>query len=328
MSLQVPATEVVQMLMQDDVPTAELCIDADRARRSANWDQAIELCYQGMSLCSEASLESEYCRAVVQVHLGAVYHSMGADDEAEQWYNAGADLFHVLDYCYSSWNEAAASYGLGLIAQSRPEFESARALYLQSLRLFSQASKCQTLKGDDKKVLERHIRRVEERIKQIRILACGETSAGLPKGTVSLSIEGIIVGRTLQLDGQIYQIRKTVDTETDAVFRPRLSDRYHAVKVDGFSMIEAGINHKDYVIVREQPRVETGEIAVVLVDGPSIDVLSTVKRFYRQGDCIRLKAANSQFKPQEQVFRVSDPTIRILGKVMAVATPCSDHGQR
>ena len=65
-----------------------------------------------------------------------------------------------------------------------------------------------------------------------------------------------------------------------------------ALVVTGDSMIEDGIHDGDYLFVREKKSAREGEIAVVLVDGEA-----TVKRFYREGDVIRLQPANASMEP-------------------------------
>jgi len=65
-----------------------------------------------------------------------------------------------------------------------------------------------------------------------------------------------------------------------------------ALRVSGESMIEDGILPGDYIFVRKQLTVRDGEIAVVMVDGEC-----TVKRFFREGDRIRLQPANSTMEP-------------------------------
>jgi repressor LexA len=65
-----------------------------------------------------------------------------------------------------------------------------------------------------------------------------------------------------------------------------------ALRVSGESMIEDGILPGDYIFVRKQLTVRDGEIAVVMVDGDC-----TVKRFFREGDRIRLQPANSAMDP-------------------------------
>lgn len=65
-----------------------------------------------------------------------------------------------------------------------------------------------------------------------------------------------------------------------------------ALVVTGDSMIEDGIHDGDYLFVREKGTARNGEIAVVMVEGEA-----TVKRFYREGDSIRLQPANSEMEP-------------------------------
>jgi repressor LexA len=65
-----------------------------------------------------------------------------------------------------------------------------------------------------------------------------------------------------------------------------------ALIVTGDSMIEDGIHDGDYLFVRERNTARDGEIAVVMVDGEA-----TVKRFYKEGDRLRLQPANSSMEP-------------------------------
>ena len=65
-----------------------------------------------------------------------------------------------------------------------------------------------------------------------------------------------------------------------------------ALVVHGDSMIEDGILDGDYLFVRQQSQVRDGDIAVVFVDEEA-----TVKRFFREGNRIRLQPANSSMDP-------------------------------
>lgn len=90
----------------------------------------------------------------------------------------------------------------------------------------------------------------------------------------------------------------------------KIKKNTYLIKARGDSMIEAGINNNDLVIISPQPTVDNGEIALVKVDG---DV--TIKKFYRHDYGIKLKPANSSMKD----IVVSDlAKIRILGKVIGV----------
>ena len=77
--------------------------------------------------------------------------------------------------------------------------------------------------------------------------------------------------------------------------------------VHGESMIEAGINDGDYVVVKEQHVARNGEIIVALIDDGA-----TVKRFYKEKDHIRLQPENSSMEP------IITRNCAIVGKVVAV----------
>ena len=79
------------------------------------------------------------------------------------------------------------------------------------------------------------------------------------------------------------------------------------LSVRGESMIEAGINDGDYVVVKEQPVANNGDIVVAILDDGA-----TVKRFFRESDCIRLQPENSTMQP------IITKDCAIAGKVVAV----------
>ena len=76
---------------------------------------------------------------------------------------------------------------------------------------------------------------------------------------------------------------------------------HYALEVKGDSMIEAGINDGDVVVIRETRTATNGDIVVALVE----DNEATLKRFFHRGDVIALEAANPAYEtrvlPQEKV---------------------------
>ncbi len=89
----------------------------------------------------------------------------------------------------------------------------------------------------------------------------------------------------------------------------------YALKVKGRSMIEDLIDDGDLVVVRPQESADNGEIVVALLtDGPTPEGRATLKRLYRERDCIRLQPANSTMEP----IRVDPSEVRVQGKVVAV----------
>lgn len=70
--------------------------------------------------------------------------------------------------------------------------------------------------------------------------------------------------------------------------------QHYALEVRGDSMIDAGINDGDIVVIREQATANNGDIVVALVD----DSEATLKRYRRKGSMIALEAANPAYEPR------------------------------
>ena len=76
---------------------------------------------------------------------------------------------------------------------------------------------------------------------------------------------------------------------------------HYALEVKGDSMIDAGINDGDVVVIRETKTAIIGDIVVALVE----DQEATLKRFFHRGEALALEAANPAYEtrilPQEKV---------------------------
>ncbi|MDP9442198.1 MAG: transcriptional repressor LexA [Actinomycetota bacterium] len=82
------------------------------------------------------------------------------------------------------------------------------------------------------------------------------------------------------------------------------------LRVRGDSMIDAGILNGDYVVVRQQPEAEKGDIIVAGIPGEE----ATVKTYQRKDNKVILQPANERLSPME--FDPADVTI--FGKVVTV----------
>ena len=80
-----------------------------------------------------------------------------------------------------------------------------------------------------------------------------------------------------------------------------------ALRIQGESMINAGILNDDIVIVNRTPVAENGEIVVALVEDSA-----TVKRFYKENGHYRLQPENDDYEPI-----IVDEVI-LLGKVISL----------
>lgn len=91
-----------------------------------------------------------------------------------------------------------------------------------------------------------------------------------------------------------------------------LSGRGHhyALEVKGDSMIEAGINDGDIVVIREQTTADNGDIVVALVEEQE----ATLKRFRRKGSMIALEAANPAY--ETRVF--PDTAVKVQGRLVGL----------
>lgn len=68
--------------------------------------------------------------------------------------------------------------------------------------------------------------------------------------------------------------------------------KHYALEVKGESMIDAGINDGDIVVIRETSQANNSDIVVAMVEGYE----TTLKRYMRTGDMVALEAANPAFE--------------------------------
>jgi repressor LexA len=86
--------------------------------------------------------------------------------------------------------------------------------------------------------------------------------------------------------------------------------KHYALEVKGESMIDAGINSGDVVIIRETSVAENGDIVVAQVEGYE----ATLKRFRKSGDMVMLEAANPAFETR----LLRDDQVEVQGKLVGL----------
>lgn len=85
---------------------------------------------------------------------------------------------------------------------------------------------------------------------------------------------------------------------------------HYALEVEGDSMIKAGINDGDTVIIRKSDRANNGDIVVALVDGEEV----TLKRYRRAGNKVILEPENDEYEP-----RVLEPErVQVQGHLVSL----------
>ncbi len=122
----------------------------------------------------------------------------------------------------------------------------------------------------------------------IKIPIIGRVAAGLPINAVE-NLEGSLV--------------------VDPSFLKKAEDAF-ALRVKGDSMINAGINDKDLVIVSPKEQAKNGDIVVAMLNDEA-----TVKKFEFINNKIRLIAENNAYTPIEVK---TEDDFKLIGKVKGV----------
>jgi repressor LexA len=112
-------------------------------------------------------------------------------------------------------------------------------------------------------------------------------AAGTQASAVELPLLGLVAaGQPIEA----IEDQETVVVPENLVER---GGRHYVLRVRGDSMVDEQIRDGDYVIVNSRNTADNGEMVVALVHGDS----ATVKKFYREGDRVRLQPANATMGP-------------------------------
>ncbi len=132
-------------------------------------------------------------------------------------------------------------------------------------------------------------------------------SAAIPLGgaqAMELPLLGLIAAGT--------PIEAIEDGETQVAVPGSMVGKgpHYALEVKGDSMIDAGINSGDVVIIRETSHADNGDIVVAQVDGYE----ATLKRFRKSGEMIMLEAANPAY--ETRLLRAGQ--VKVQGKLVGL----------
>ena len=108
----------------------------------------------------------------------------------------------------------------------------------------------------------------KSKTKSSKVSVLGSIAAGTPIEAIQHEVDKVALPEDLQKNGE-----------------------YFGLRVKGDSMIEAGINDGDTVIIKKCSTADTGQIAVVLIDEQE----ATLKKIRKKGNTIALEAANKNY---------------------------------
>ena len=120
-----------------------------------------------------------------------------------------------------------------------------------------------------------------------KVSVLGSIAAGTPIEAIQQEVDKVALPEDLQNNGE-----------------------HFGLKVKGDSMVEAGINDGDTVIVKKASNAENGQIAVVLIDEQE----ATLKRIRKKGNTIALEAANKNY--DTKIYAAN--RIKIQGKLVSL----------
>lgn len=125
--------------------------------------------------------------------------------------------------------------------------------------------------------------------------------------------QGVPIRGEIAAGGLIEPVTDEADVERLELTGIQFKPNDYALRVSGDSMIDAMIGEGDIVIVRpvqEPDRLKNGTIVAARVDGQG----NTLKYFYRDGEQVTLKAANSAYDP----IKVAADTVHVQGVLVGV----------
>ena len=121
------------------------------------------------------------------------------------------------------------------------------------------------------------------------------TIPGVTSGGFSLPLLGVIAaGKTIEAVEQDERL------EMKDLFG---QSNLYVLKVRGTSMIDSQIADGDFVVIKKQETADNGEKVVAMVDKAM-----TLKKFYRRGEMVELRPANSEMA--SLVYPAQDVKIR------------------
>ena len=145
---------------------------------------------------------------------------------------------------------------------------------------------------------KRYIKRDRTKARSVEILQAPDPTM-IPVPMVAVPVVGAVAAGQPILAAE--NIEEVFPLPRDVV----KDDQCFMLKVEGDSMIEAGIFDGDYVVVRQQPYADNGDIVVALLEDEA-----TVKYFRRRRNRIYLEPANEDMKP------IVADDVQIIGKVL------------
>jgi repressor LexA len=150
-------------------------------------------------------------------------------------------------------------------------------------------------------------------IRRDRDVSRGIELTGRPRRVIAVPIIGTIAaGQPIPVPSA--DTWRQDESETIDVAPDTIGDREHiyALRVKGDSMIDALVNDGDIVLMQKAESAHDGEMVAAWLND---EQEATLKKFYREGDRVRLQPANRMMEP----IYTDAANIRVQGKVIHIS---------
>lgn len=332
-------------------PNCTLIQRGDEHSKAEEWAQAIG-CFEDAIAYAERKRDRR-TKGSALIHLAEVYRACRKMDDALRCYKDAIGLFKLLG---DDHNRAVACRMAATLCHNPSQCRQALGWYEEALEILSNSCQRHTELGNHSRAAQYRawcrdiLMRIEEAqalyqpkakskvrplIPKTKLRAgtrkphdeemvlqlmpvLGQIPAGVPL-YVLLDAKGDYVGcAELLIDDTPYQIQ-SLRGRTGTRVRIEKGFNYFVLKVKGDSMIQAGIEEGDYVIMKgkgeEALDPKDGDIVAALIKNQ--DDEATLKRFRRiDRHTIVLEPENPDYPPFE--FTEGDPEVQIMGIAIAI----------
>jgi SOS-response transcriptional repressor LexA len=278
------------------------CRKADDLRWHGQWEAAMKCCEAALRMARQEgeSMGAVMCRfaeGFVLLHLGAIHLSQDkSDDETGLATKHFREAMAKFQDCKRRRSQSVAWMALGETHLLAEDWEEAVAAFQHSLNTL------ESLRPTDRLTIE-----LKDRAEEKRDYAQSAHFAHLPGKATERGGDEVEELPSRPPGWRRIPILGTIMTGTGRIAEQNMEgylllgqeythDASFAVHVQGQSMIEAGILKGDLALIREQPAVENGTIAAVLIllEGEgTVNGEGTLKRYFRESDHHRLEPRNA-----------------------------------
>lgn len=314
------ADEVISAVWTTPTPYNHYYALTDQARRDCEWETAWYWSNTTLELCRNGASTSQYYGGLAIIYRGALFQTMGNLLQAADSYKTAYNALSLNAEPQWKWNQAVAQFGLGLVLFSQNQDEAIRLLSassqamdeLRQLDAGSHQTACLAKARMEHCIEAFHPSHSAPSLNLGTPPVIGTTDAGENISAIPVPSSDILVGQ-VRLLGRMYN---NVALDSAALQRHTSATEQYAFCMRDSCQQGIGLDRGDYVLFTPDNANSTTNLKVVRVDLPT-GSYTTVAQVENGKDITSLRSHNVLCKRPVITIAASDPTLRILGSVLA-----------